>query len=211
MEEDRHASKEDRMRRHLGLQKQVPVPFKPRAATHRQAVNSSEYSDAAVAETDALKRQIVDLQSQVSTLKLPPQPKNKTSYPESAEINELKRQVKEIKAQVASMNITPQKGEIDSPEVEMTTLKRQIAEVQSQIPTRGVQSPHMTKNTYQTTAEQRSIGGLASNRPRPWYCFRCGEDGHIAPSCEREPNTALVEEKRRQCKEKQLKWDQLNC
>ena len=87
MEEDRHASKEDRKRRHLGLQKQVPVPFKPRAATHRQAVNSSEYSDAAVAETDALKRQIVDLQSLVSTLKSPPQPNNKTSYPESAEIN----------------------------------------------------------------------------------------------------------------------------
>ena len=146
------------------------------------------------------------LRSQMS-MHSPPQPK--TSYPESAEINELKRQVKEIKAQVASMNITPQKGEIDSPEVEMTTLKRQIAELQSQIPTRGVQSPHMTKNTYQRTAEQRNISGLASNRP--WYCFRCGEDGHIAPSCEREPNTALVEEKRHQCKDKQLKWDQLNC
>ena len=108
------------------------------------------------------------------------------------------------------MNVTPQKGALDSPELEITTLKRQIAELQSQIPTLGVQNHQITKKTYQRTAEQRSISGLTSNRPRPWYCFRCGEDGHIAPSCEGEPNPALVEEKRLQCNEKQLKWDQLN-
>ena len=123
------------MRRHLSLQKQVPVPFKSRAATHRQAVNSGELSGAAAAETVALKRQIVDLQSQVSTLQSPPQPKTKTSYPES-------------------MNVTPKKYALDSPEVQITTLKRQIAELQSQIPTFGAQNHQITKKTYQRTAEQ---------------------------------------------------------
>lgn len=32
-------------------------------------------------------------------------------------------------------------------------------------------------------------------RPKPGYCFRCGEDWHIARSCSKDPNTRLVEEK----------------
>lgn len=48
---------------------------------------------------------------------------------------------------------------------------------------------------------------LVNKKPRPWYCFRCGEDGHIAPSCNNEPNPELVEKKRRELKQKQESWE----
>lgn len=47
-----------------------------------------------------------------------------------------------------------------------------------------------------------------NKKPRPWYCFRCGEDGHIAPSCNNEANPELVEKKRRELKQKQESWEQ---
>lgn len=41
--------------------------------------------------------------------------------------------------------------------------------------------------------------------PKPGFCFRCGEDGHIKPQCENAPNSALVSAKRKQFDNKQ-KW-----
>ena len=49
---------------------------------------------------------------------------------------------------------------------------------------------------------------LINRKPRPWYCFRCGEDGHIAPSCNNEANPELAEKKRRELKQKQEAWEQ---
>ena len=47
-------------------------------------------------------------------------------------------------------------------------------------------------------------------KPRPWYCFHCGEDGHIASQCEGDPNPSLVNAKKRQLREKQLQWEKSN-
>lgn len=45
---------------------------------------------------------------------------------------------------------------------------------------------------------------------RPWYCFRCGEDGHIAPYCCGDPNPELVEAKKKELKEKLQLWEKAN-
>lgn len=47
-------------------------------------------------------------------------------------------------------------------------------------------------------------------RPKPWYCFRCGEDAHIASGCSKDPNPALVAAKRKALKEKQRVWESYN-
>lgn len=44
-------------------------------------------------------------------------------------------------------------------------------------------------------------------RPKPGYCFQCGENGHVALVCENNPNPSLVTEKRKQLKERQALWD----
>ena len=46
-----------------------------------------------------------------------------------------------------------------------------------------------------------------TSRPKPGYCFRCGEDGHIRPQCDNEPNPALVAEKRRRFNGKCQSWE----
>lgn len=39
---------------------------------------------------------------------------------------------------------------------------------------------------------------VSAKRPKPWYCFRCGEDGHIANNCNDPPksHTSQYQEKR---------------
>lgn len=113
--------------------------------------------------------------------------------------------------------------------IEIQDLKRQIADLQSQLtritqkdsrktPTKPAAKPVtpksvVTKSAADTTSPQkpqfhsRDANNNKNNRPRPWYCFRCGEDGHIKPQCDSEPNPSLVATKQRQLKEKQLVWD----
>lgn len=57
-----------------------------------------------------------------------------------------------------------------------------------------------------STAKHASV----AKKPKPWYCFRCGEDGHIANGCTDPPNPALVNVKRKELKEKQQAWEKEN-
>lgn len=47
-------------------------------------------------------------------------------------------------------------------------------------------------------------------KPKPWYCFRCGEDGHISSTCNNIPNPALVQAKKAELREKQRAWEAQN-
>lgn len=49
-----------------------------------------------------------------------------------------------------------------------------------------------------------------NRRPRPWYYFNCGEDGHIAITCTNEPNPDAVETKQKELKSKQRAWEEQN-
>ena len=99
-------------------------------------------------------------------------------------------------------------------------LQKQISSMQAQIAALSVVKgdtsvkPKMTKkaNPSQTkpTGFKQSLTQQTSQRPRPWYCFKCGEDGHIAISCNNPPNPTLVETKREELKEKQKAWDREN-
>lgn len=103
---------------------------------------------------------------------------------------------------------------------EIQGLKKQIADLQSQLTRITQKDSRKAKSAARPVAPQtaitptpqrlhhsRDVNNNTSNRPRPWYCFRCGEDGHTKPQCESEPNPSLVAEKRKQLREKQLTWD----
>ncbi|KAK0132637.1 Paraneoplastic antigen Ma1 [Merluccius polli] len=112
-------------------------------------------------------------------------------------------------------------------------LKKQVASLQSQLTTfmsqkktkgtsskgsAGKPQSRMSKPDDADTIMQRQTKKKPTYKPKPWYCFNCGEDGHIAPCCTDPANPNLVAEKRKQLEEKQhvhkqvgsTKWFKLN-
>lgn len=86
---------------------------------------------------------------------------------------------------------------------ETADLRRQIAELKVQLATlmspnhkraKPVKAKSICKNTLQSTSSEPVITSRQGSdlthksKPRPWYCFQSGEDGHIATSCSNAPN-----------------------
>lgn len=96
-------------------------------------------------------------------------------------------------------------------------LQRQVAELQSQFatvkqakPEKAKSAAKLSKSQYVQTSPGEfslSISPKQAGRPKPWYCFQCGEDGHVAASCNNVANPSLVSSKRRLLKERQSAWE----
>lgn len=103
-------------------------------------------------------------------------------------------------------------------------LSKQVAEIQSQLvkltkppktkPPKPKSEPSVRpkekQNSERKIKEPAEQSQTQNMPPKPWYCFQCGEDGHVKPNCESEPNPALVSEKRKLFKEKLRKWEAEN-
>lgn len=102
-------------------------------------------------------------------------------------------------------------------------LASQIAELQNQLALltskQSKDKPNPKLNTCKSSSKQSAISPKGKPkvqdksqpvRPKPGYCFRCGEDGHIASSCSNDPNPALVSEKRDELAKRQHEWDLRN-
>lgn len=98
-------------------------------------------------------------------------------------------------------------------------LQKQIAKLQTQVAKllslrdeKGART-NVPKQDKSKPADNKPGTNLLSDlhvstpKPKPWYCFRCGEDGHIASSCSNAPNPNLVQAKRKELREKQHAWD----
>lgn len=107
---------------------------------------------------------------------------------------------------------------------DLETLKQQVADLSIQLNSL-VSENHKTKQPKQQkarsvtpdthgvkpkVASQHPSTFKANGRPRPWYCFQCGEDGHVVSVCDKAPNPSLVAAKKKQLKEKQAAWEASN-
>lgn len=112
-----------------------------------------------------------------------------TDYISSAAVQPLKKQIATLQTQVAKL----------------LTLRDQ-REVRVKAQKRDKSKPADNKPNTNLLSDPPVV----TLKPRPWYCFRCGEDGHIASSCSNAPNLDLVQSKRKELREKQHAWDMQN-
>ncbi len=202
--EDKQSLKEERMRKHLGLNRHAPVPLKLRTATNQQFVYCSDVPESNEEEPCQLSAKQKSAKSK--------------SKVEKSEVESLKREVERLQTQITMMKTESVRKEKSSPNVDaISELKLQIAELQAHLVPRfrgerQERSPakYRPQLTETEMNENPRPTGQLHNRPRPGYCFHCGDDGHLAFNCENDPNPHKVEEKRRELRERQAKWDLQN-
>lgn len=107
-----------------------------------------------------------------------------------SEIDDLKKQIAKLQFQLSRLSLKDDKTSSNKAHPRTTTNGTKQKQI---LPS----NPHNNNNNH-------------SKQPRPWYCFRCGEDGHIKPQCEGEPNPSLVAFKRKLLREKQMEWEMRN-
>ena len=151
-EEDRRASKIDRMQRHFGSSKNKPsvnVQSVPDISPYDSNANLLQ---SYISETESLRKQVAQLQMQLNS----------------------KKSRKEKKQRFTTA-----------------------------IPTNNSPPPVAEAQPHQVMSHN-----VPPPRPQPkaWFCFKCGEDGHIARNCDKPMNKALVDQKYTELKHKQDEW-----
>lgn len=116
-------------------------------------------------------------------------PMTVTEKPPSANTQKLEKQLAKLQAQIASLKASLSSTPNESPSK---------AENKSKPKTKYSNNPNPCYSP-----EVKPL-----KKPRPGYCFRCGEDGHIVSSCGNDPNPTLVEAKRKEFKQKQTAYEE---
>ncbi|KAK7912872.1 hypothetical protein WMY93_013083 [Mugilogobius chulae] len=93
----------------------------------------------------------------------------------------------------------------DNDSASIKELKQQMQKLQQQMSALLAQ----TSQTSKTSNRGKAAGGskVQSTRPRPGFCFKCGEDGHIVPNCSQPANPTLVQQKKLRLQQRQEQWD----
>lgn len=87
-------------------------------------------------------------------------------------------------------------------------LLNEISELRKQVDTLSVRNDMNSlpsRNPFETSCLVTNASMPRSDAPRfpkPWFCFKCGEDGHIAARCSNVPNPVLVHQKNTELKRK---------
>ena len=107
----------------------------------------------------------------------------------------------------------PNAGVLQAYISETESLKKQLAELKLQLSTKNSKKHRKSEAaaaqsqdqpTHQAEAQTHQV--TPKPQPRAWFCFRCGEDGHIAKACENRINKAAVDLKYKELKVKQDEW-----
>lgn len=132
-----------------------------------------------------------------------------------SDISEMKKQVTELQIQIAQLRSQKTGPKAPCQSTILSELKKEVTELQSQLT--SLKSHQAKAGTPKLSVKHPSKhrapeGPLAPDqrprdRPKPGYCFLCGEDGHISSACSKEPDPSLVAAKRAQLKARQSLWD----
>lgn len=96
---------------------------------------------------------------------------------------------------------------------ETESLRKQVAELQIQRTEkralRRQKHEQKTASVHQPptiTADVQVHHQASRPEPKAWFCFKCGENGHIARQCENAPNKDLVDKKYKELRATQQEW-----
>uniref|UniRef100_A0A3Q3BC09 CCHC-type domain-containing protein n=1 Tax=Kryptolebias marmoratus TaxID=37003 RepID=A0A3Q3BC09_KRYMA len=174
--------------KHIAKESRMKKHFaaaKPKVTSHTIAATTNPSEPRVPTDLADMQMQITELQSQLTRLK--PQESAQPATSQNDLVTELKVQITDLQSHLARLKpANPSRKSASAPKANIKT------QLKPKVP------------------EQASTARTAKSRPKPGYCFQCGEDGHVVSACSNDPNPSLVADKRKQLKEKQLLWDKQN-
>lgn len=105
---------------------------------------------------------------------------------------------------------------------DMSELKKQVADLKNQIAMlMGFRQPVTKRDSKKrpelkkpdqanTVIPAQTTYDTPTPKPKPWYCFCCGEDVHLAATCESDSNLDLVAAKRKELRVRRQVWERRN-
>lgn len=183
-EEDRRSAKLDRMKKHLGTTK---------AAAHAHSIFDMPSYDHEPVSSPNIK------QSETSKLE--------------KKVNELTKQVEMLSQKPKNPTHDSEPLPVPKPKQDETSkLENKIAELTKQVE-KLTQSQKISEKSESTNKDCLALSSNSVRKsfkvpgmPRAWFCFKCGEDNHIAAHCSNEPNPTLVRCKNAELRERQEKF-----
>uniref|UniRef100_A0A3P9H8L1 CCHC-type domain-containing protein n=1 Tax=Oryzias latipes TaxID=8090 RepID=A0A3P9H8L1_ORYLA len=97
-------------------------------------------------------------------------------------------------------------GHSPPPNRELKEMKEQLQRLQkqmSQLLTRNLAAESKSTTQHLKPSPPRR----SSTKPKPWYCFNCGEDGHVSSTCTNRADPILVQQKKTLLRQKQAAWE----
>ncbi|KAL1273006.1 hypothetical protein QQF64_028868 [Cirrhinus molitorella] len=128
-------------------------------------------------------------------------------------IQELKAEIRELRTQIcrgesntestSSLVIKPKEKQIKQTEktdnYEVQELRKQVQHLQQQLAIMSVSSTHHSPPVPEPRPRPPSsssfLKGKSARTKDDYFCYRCGEDGHIATKCQAMPNSEQVIQK----------------
>lgn len=126
-------------------------------------------------------------------------------------MNELTKQLEKLSKKPQSLThdsnlpaaVKPKQDETSNFENKIAELTKQVEKLaQNQRVSEGTQKRDCLAISSNNVRRPFKVPGM----PRPWFCFKCGEDNHIAAQCSNEPNPTLVRKKNAELRERQDKF-----
>ncbi|CAL9683894.1 unnamed protein product [Knipowitschia caucasica] len=87
-------------------------------------------------------------------------------------------------------------------------LKEQMRALQQQMSVLLTQTSKNVNRIKEPNFQPTGGSRPQNTRPRPGFCYKCGEDGHIVTTCNQPANSTLVQQKKTQLRQNQQRWDQ---
>ncbi|KAJ0022317.1 hypothetical protein NQD34_009807 [Periophthalmus magnuspinnatus] len=94
-------------------------------------------------------------------------------------------------------------GHTDAESATIAELKQQMRKLQQQM------STLLSQQSKGSVGKKCQPQGGAKGQPlwpKPGFCFKCGEDGHIAPNCTNSANPTLVQQKKKMLQQRREAW-----